>query len=225
MFNVLNHFHLVTVSVRIMTRGRKRDTTIPPSRELALQRAYRDRRAAHVAEIEARIRTVEEENKQLKAEVEQLRSALKKLADERARACGEVVAQATADLQQKLRDVSDSLASYQKLMLGQHAGSHTIATSTNSTHVSSEKHCGSEDCETDPMGCIARLINTTQQRQKGQEQMASLISSTGSGPVHQDPAESECCGGLLDCTGLVFDDMDMTSSSTSVPTSNVRSEN
>lgn len=71
-----------------MTRGRKRDTTITPSRQLALQRAYRDKRATYVAELEARLRDIEEENKQLKAEVEQLRSALKEPVNEGARTSG-----------------------------------------------------------------------------------------------------------------------------------------
>lgn len=62
--------------------------SITPSRQLSLQRAYRDRRATYVAELEARLRDIEEENKQLKAEVKQLRSALKELVSECARTSG-----------------------------------------------------------------------------------------------------------------------------------------
>lgn len=57
--------------------------------------------------------------------------------------------------------------------------------------------------------------------------MTSALASSENGPVLLNGAESECCGGLLDCTGLVFDDMEEVAmhSTTSVPTSNVRTEN
>ena len=42
-----------------MARGRKRDLTIPPSRALSQQRAYRDRKAQYVAELEQRARRAE----------------------------------------------------------------------------------------------------------------------------------------------------------------------
>jgi len=56
-----------------MARGRSRDITIVPSRALAQQREYRSRKAAHLASVEERCRQLEEENQQLKSELEEER--------------------------------------------------------------------------------------------------------------------------------------------------------
>jgi len=57
-----------------MTRGRRKDTTLPPSRALMIQRAYRDRRAKYLAELEERCRKAERENERLRKELELVRS-------------------------------------------------------------------------------------------------------------------------------------------------------
>jgi len=57
-----------------MTRGRRKDTTLPPSRALVIQRAYRDRKARHLADLEERCRKAEEENERLRKELELARS-------------------------------------------------------------------------------------------------------------------------------------------------------
>jgi hypothetical protein len=57
-----------------MTRGRRKDTTVPPSRALAIQRAYRDRKAKYVSDLEDRCRKAEEENERLRNELELARS-------------------------------------------------------------------------------------------------------------------------------------------------------
>ena len=59
-----------------MTRGRKKDLTIPPTRALTQQRDYRARKAQYVADLEDRVRRTEEENARLKKEVEALRMRL-----------------------------------------------------------------------------------------------------------------------------------------------------
>jgi hypothetical protein len=56
-----------------MTRGRRKDLTIPPSRALLQQRDYRARKAQYVADLEDRVRKVEEENTRLKKENDILR--------------------------------------------------------------------------------------------------------------------------------------------------------
>jgi len=53
-----------------MTRGRQKDTTLPPSRALIIQRAYRDRKAKHLADLEERCQKAEEENERLRKELE-----------------------------------------------------------------------------------------------------------------------------------------------------------
>ena len=57
-----------------MTRGRRKDTTLPPSRTLAVQRAYRDRKAKYLSDLEDRCRKAEEENERLRNELELARS-------------------------------------------------------------------------------------------------------------------------------------------------------
>ncbi|KAJ7723804.1 hypothetical protein B0H16DRAFT_1333851 [Mycena metata] len=56
-----------------MTRGRRKDITIPPTRALTLQRDYRARKTQYVLDLELRCRTAEEENARLKQEVAFLR--------------------------------------------------------------------------------------------------------------------------------------------------------
>jgi hypothetical protein len=53
-----------------MTRGRKKDLTIPPTRALAHQRDYRARKARYVNDLEERCKRAEEENERLKVELE-----------------------------------------------------------------------------------------------------------------------------------------------------------
>jgi hypothetical protein len=57
-----------------MTRGRRKDTTLPTSHALMIQRAYRDRRAKYLAELEERCRKTEKENERLRKELELARS-------------------------------------------------------------------------------------------------------------------------------------------------------
>lgn len=59
-----------------MTRGRKKDHTIPPSRTLVQQRDYRARRAHYIADLEERCRRAEEENIQLRKELDEARALL-----------------------------------------------------------------------------------------------------------------------------------------------------
>jgi hypothetical protein len=57
-----------------MPRGRRKDTTIPPSRALIIQRAYRERKAKYISDLEDRCRKAEEENERLRRELELARS-------------------------------------------------------------------------------------------------------------------------------------------------------
>lgn len=52
-----------------MTRGRKKDLTIPPSRALAQQRDYRARKARYISDLEDRCRAADEENARLRKEL------------------------------------------------------------------------------------------------------------------------------------------------------------
>lgn len=57
-----------------MPRGRRKDTTLSPSRSTVVQRAYRDRKAKYLSDLEDRCRRAEEENERLRKELEQARS-------------------------------------------------------------------------------------------------------------------------------------------------------
>lgn len=59
-----------------MTRGRKKDLTIPPTRALVQQRDYRARKAQYVSELEERCRRAEEENAQLRKDLASARAGL-----------------------------------------------------------------------------------------------------------------------------------------------------
>jgi hypothetical protein len=69
-----DEFGYLLRSKQTMTRGRRKDTTLPPSRPLIIQRAYRDRKAKHLADLEDRCRKAEEENERLRNELELARS-------------------------------------------------------------------------------------------------------------------------------------------------------
>ena len=59
-----------------MTRGRKKDLTIPPTRSLTQQRDYRARKANYVNQPELHCRKIEEENAELKKELVDVRARL-----------------------------------------------------------------------------------------------------------------------------------------------------
>ncbi len=55
-----------------MTRGRKKDPTIPITRSLAQQRDYRARRAQYIADLEKKCHLLEMENYDLRQELRYL---------------------------------------------------------------------------------------------------------------------------------------------------------
>jgi hypothetical protein len=59
-----------------MTRGRKKDLTIPPTRALVQQRDYRARKANYIADLEDRVQKAEAENVQLRKDLEIARAGL-----------------------------------------------------------------------------------------------------------------------------------------------------
>lgn len=59
-----------------MTRGRKKDLTIPPTRALVQQRDYRARKAQYVSELEERCRKAEEDNVRLRKELSLARAGV-----------------------------------------------------------------------------------------------------------------------------------------------------
>ncbi|KAH9948523.1 hypothetical protein B0H21DRAFT_227184 [Amylocystis lapponica] len=108
-----------------MTRGRRKDLTIPPSRALLQQRDYRARKARYVADLEDRCQHAEEENVRLREEVDVLRARLS--APNRDGPSGHrpspspEVATASTELMQHLTVAAASLARFQQLALSPEA--------------------------------------------------------------------------------------------------------
>ncbi|OAX42299.1 hypothetical protein K503DRAFT_797313 [Rhizopogon vinicolor AM-OR11-026] len=59
-----------------MVRGRKKDLTAPPTRQLTLQRDYRARKARYISELEERCSRAEGENARLRRELEVARATI-----------------------------------------------------------------------------------------------------------------------------------------------------
>ena len=57
-----------------MTRGRRKDDTIPNTRSLTVQRDYRARKARYISDLETRCKSTEEENLRLREELSLLRT-------------------------------------------------------------------------------------------------------------------------------------------------------
>ncbi|KAH6914187.1 hypothetical protein BKA70DRAFT_1420980 [Coprinopsis sp. MPI-PUGE-AT-0042] len=111
-----------------MTRGRKKDLTIPPTRSLVQQRDYRARKAHYVAELEDRCRRAEEENKQLRQELEVARANMSVPF-----LYNPLAAEMSAELLHNLNSASESLAKFQDF-----ARSHPL-TATSSQGASSSR--------------------------------------------------------------------------------------
>ncbi|KAE9401377.1 hypothetical protein BT96DRAFT_606324 [Gymnopus androsaceus JB14] len=137
-FSLTSHsFTAETASLPLMTRGRKKDLTIPPSRALAQQRDYRARKARYLAELEEHCRRVEQENVLLKQEVESLRAGLPVAASE---SLNPQLVSASSDLMRDLSAASSSLERFQRLAYSQReseslsARHPSPAPSTSSSH-------------------------------------------------------------------------------------------
>ncbi|KIJ61416.1 hypothetical protein HYDPIDRAFT_31291 [Hydnomerulius pinastri MD-312] len=93
------------------TRGRKPNSNAPPSRALTQQREYRARKAQHLQELEERCRALEEENVQLRRELDQLAS-LTPIAGP----CPELM-QASSEVMRNLMDAAASMTHWQQLTI------------------------------------------------------------------------------------------------------------
>ncbi|KAF9467303.1 hypothetical protein BDZ94DRAFT_1318732 [Collybia nuda] len=112
-----------------MTRGRKKDLTIPPTRALVQQRDYRARRAQYVNDLEERCRRMEEENVQLRKELDAARAG-----QSPAVGYNPQTVQASAELMHNLSLVSASLTRFQHLAFPEpHLLSSKASVSSSST--------------------------------------------------------------------------------------------
>ncbi|KAH9931082.1 uncharacterized protein BXZ73DRAFT_47329 [Epithele typhae] len=98
-----------------MTRGRRKDMTIPPSRALLQQRDYRARKAQYLADLEFRVKKAEEENVLLHKEVDALHAKLKSASTQAPSPFGPEVAAASSDLMHHLTVAAASVTRFQQL--------------------------------------------------------------------------------------------------------------
>ncbi|KAL4249982.1 hypothetical protein ABKN59_005958 [Abortiporus biennis] len=119
-----------------MTRGRRKDLTIPPSRALLQQRDYRARKAQYVADLEDRNKRLEDENMALHREIDELKHRLAQIPGGGAGLNQDVVS-ASADLMQHLTAAASSLARFQRVAFSNDKSSSPTNTHPSNTPTSS----------------------------------------------------------------------------------------
>ncbi|KAJ7633580.1 basic region leucin zipper protein [Mycena polygramma] len=159
-----------------MTRGRKKDTTIPPTRALALQRDYRARKSQYVADLETRCKAAEEENARLKEELAFLRA---QGSASGSTTLSPAAIQASAHLRDTLAAASASLSNFMQVVLPTEHGVQEIP----------------------PPYAALQPLSAPATTSIHQDRMSDNgHSADGNGPPR---SESPCCGGYIICEGLV----------------------
>lgn len=161
-----------------MARGRRKDTTLPLSRANVIQRAYRDRKARHVADLEDRCRKAEEENVRLKQELALARSQSPYAplnAD---------LAQACSDLMHSLQRAQTALSLFQQREL--------VPVPESDKKIPSAT-------ELDIAAVLTHALR--------QDPPAPLSQQPEPSDTHRslagDSDDTGCCSGLFDCEGLL----------------------
>ncbi|KAI1794098.1 hypothetical protein LXA43DRAFT_157946 [Ganoderma leucocontextum] len=234
-----------------MTRGRRKDMTIPPSRALLQQRDYRARKAQYLAELELRAKKAEEENVLLRKEVESLQAKLKAAVPPQAQSpYGPEVAAASSDLMHHLTIAAASITRFQQLAFypgpaGSGPAPHvnrtpiTLATPTYTPSPVAPPHAHklsvSPRIELPPLALSSPHPHPHHSAEHDREHERERpypsceplpsayphrsLPSTVMGPAptqhrHQraaplrfpGPDDPDCCGGYVDCRGLVEDE-------------------
>ncbi|KAF8274484.1 hypothetical protein EI94DRAFT_1713549 [Lactarius quietus] len=160
-----------------MARGRRKDTTLPLSRALIIQRAYRDRKAKYIADLEDRCRKAEEENVCLKEELALARSQSSNTST------NADLAQACSDLMHSLQKAQTALSLFQqRALVPAPESDKTIPSAT----------------ELDIAAVLTHAL-----RQDPPAPLSRLPKPSDTHPNPGDSDESECCSGLFDCEGLI----------------------
>jgi len=194
-----------------MTRGRKKDLTIPPSRALAQQRDYRARKARYVNDLEDRCRAAEEENARLRKELELAKTGVPSSSS---------LHMASSELLKHLSTASASLSHFQQLAFPNTAQTQIpIQPLTNlnvlrpasfpspapSLHINSASSPTSISIRDNPH---SRKRTHSQSFTDEHEDSDSRHISEPLGELpfprrtmsRSPSVASECCGGFIDCT-------------------------
>jgi hypothetical protein len=192
-----------------MTRGRKKDLTIPPTRALAQQRDYRARKARYVSDLEDRCHAAEEENARLRKELELARTGV---------ATTSSLQMASSELLRHLSTASASLSHFHQL-----AFPHTVQTQFSIqplTNLNTLRPASFPSPAPSPTGHSASsptgvsLQPHSRKRTHSQsftDEHGDTGSRHSSEPLGELPFSrrtmsrspslaSECCGGFVDCT-------------------------
>jgi len=185
-----------------MTRGRKKDPTISPTRSLVQQRDYRARKASYIANLEERFRKVEEENACLRKELFQARAQLSIPAVLRPE-----TAEASKELMHNLSLASTSLANFQRLAFSDTQPIHEITSSTDFRAYHSTLAGGTHQSLSSTQ---AQTVNGVGKKQLYSDHTPpfSPISQSVSTPPFRTPSpgcNEECCGGIIDCDAMMSD--------------------
>ncbi|EIN07860.1 hypothetical protein PUNSTDRAFT_135377 [Punctularia strigosozonata HHB-11173 SS5] len=205
-----------------MARGRKRDLTIQASRSLVLQRAYRDRKAKYVAELEERCSKAEAENEQLKQELVLLRASSgdgggdaggrHAVVDPHLMldTCSEMISglDKTKELVSRLQQAAQrSNAAPQRRPPLAPPATHSDAGETSRTTPASEA------AELAIATLLARFSEQGAPIAVSDMQAETASTTTTTSAID----EEECCGGILDCRGLVEEEEDETMAAPNEP--------
>ncbi|KAI0297116.1 hypothetical protein BC826DRAFT_1103552 [Russula brevipes] len=163
-----------------MTRGRRKDTTLPPSRALIVQRAYRDRKAKRLSDLEDRCRKAEEENERLRKELDLARS-------------GSAVAAINSDM--NLERTQRALSLFQQRALG-----------TSPEEVPASERAMLSAAELDIAAILTHTLRQDTSATEAQQPQPGNTRHDHGSSIDLTPGDSgssECCGGIIDCEGLL----------------------
>ncbi|KAF5386008.1 hypothetical protein D9615_002373 [Tricholomella constricta] len=206
-----------------MTRGRKKDFTIPPTRALVQQRDYRARRAQYVTDLEERVRKAEEENVQLRNELAAARAG--QVAPPLA--LDSQTAHASSELLHNLSVASSSLARFHQLAFPEpHHGSQLGRPYVGSLNHPFSEHPATTSNVLRPASFPSPApsppyahpgLNPTinhnhnpprRKRLYREDSPESVVARSEEmsysryGSRSESPA-SDCCGGIMDCRELI----------------------
>jgi len=178
-----------------MTRGRKKNLNLPLSRSLEQQRAFRARRAQHIASLEERCHKAEAENELLRREIADLRAigAPNNTNPELLRA--------SMELMQNISSTTASLSRFQEVVqLGTFAGvSPPLLNRSNAALTTAVP----QNCAVPHLAApINRIFHSA-----GPHPVDNIDNILASN-AKDDLRSPSCCAGMLDCRSLVESDED-----------------
>lgn len=223
-----------------MTRGRKKDQTIPVSRSLVLQRAYRDRKAKYVTELEERCQKAEEESERLRQELASTHAttppnlnavvvsshvpftrviALLSCVQRQAQTCGEMLQQLDTMKGLVHRLQSQALAGGTAAVQDEQASTGYVYTPPSffhgwyiRTNPPLRASALPQATSAFELSVATMLAQLSAQPGPASVSVTADPSADSADPESIDVDSPECCGGILDCRDLCADDHDAANS-------------